>query len=322
MTVDEMKTKLADKLAGLFDIVVQERAEHYKMNPSAHPTESDIESIVSHYANINMLIAAGSSLVPGPWGMLTAVPEIALIIKNQLKMIYDIGQAYGKGKIMNRDLLLSVFASGIGLGATSLAMMHGSKYIIKRASLRFFQKLVIMLAGRVSQQLIKSIVSKYLPVAGSIVMGAWARHSTQTIGKKAKQFLRSEIQMENVEVDSADSEPKIGSLELEKIKSMINLMRADRINHELEKKFLLPLIESSDLAQSQKESLKADLEKNNSYSVDFSLFESHPDDKIMHIIDLVALSKADQEFHPAERMYIKSVAKFFSLSEEEIQELF
>lgn len=321
MNADDLKGKVADKLSELFETVITERKTHYKENEHAKISEGDIESIIKHYSNWNAIIAGGSSMIPGPYGMVAAVPEIAAIIRNQLKMIYDIGVASGKEKLLNKDLLLSVFASGLGLGTTSLVVMHGSKIIIKRTSLRFFQRIIIMLAGRVSQQLLKSMVSKYLPVVGAVAMAAWARHSTKKIGAKAKSFLKEDIEISNAEVDEVTSEAKAGSIESEKIKSMINLMRADRINHELEKKFIIPIIEGSTLSKEDKDTFHAELDKSNSFQVDFSMFHDHPEEQIMHIIDLVALSKVDDEFHPAERLYIKSVARHFGIPEDDLNDI-
>lgn len=89
------QAQLSEKLMGLFHTVVEERQNYYQKNATAIPDPSDIRNLIAKYSNQSALISGGLSLVPGPWGMLAAVPEIALILRCQLMLIYDIGMAHG-----------------------------------------------------------------------------------------------------------------------------------------------------------------------------------------------------------------------------------
>ena len=68
----------------------------------------DIEKIVNGYAKQNMILAAASSVVPGPLGILGAVPELLLNFKNQFGMIYDLSCANDKEDFLSKDLLLDI----------------------------------------------------------------------------------------------------------------------------------------------------------------------------------------------------------------------
>src|SRR5256885_15474491 len=94
-----VQAQLSEKLMGLFNTVVEERQTYYQKHASAIPDPSDIRNLIAKYSNQNALISGGLSLVPGPWGMLAAVPEIALVVRYQLMLIYDIGMAYGQSKV-------------------------------------------------------------------------------------------------------------------------------------------------------------------------------------------------------------------------------
>ncbi|MGB9739315.1 hypothetical protein [Chloroflexus sp.] len=67
-----------------------------------------------------MAISGGLGLIPGSFGLLAVVPEIGLIIRNQVAMLYDIGMAYGKDNVITVELLLGIFGSALGAGGISL----------------------------------------------------------------------------------------------------------------------------------------------------------------------------------------------------------
>ena len=89
----KLQMQLAEKMMGLFDLVVSDRSKYYQNNPDKVPDPASVPSIISSYGTTNMAITGGISLIPGPWGMAAAVPEVTLVIRNQLAMIYDIGMA-------------------------------------------------------------------------------------------------------------------------------------------------------------------------------------------------------------------------------------
>ncbi len=50
----------------------------------ANPGGKSVPAIINTYALLNAGISAGLNLVPGPWGMLVAIPEIAAVMRNQM----------------------------------------------------------------------------------------------------------------------------------------------------------------------------------------------------------------------------------------------
>ena len=80
--VSQMTTNVANSIIGLFDLVIKERKDFYSENPSSKPNVNQASNLASGYANTNAAISGGASLVPGPFGMLTVVPEIAAVTRN------------------------------------------------------------------------------------------------------------------------------------------------------------------------------------------------------------------------------------------------
>lgn len=191
---ERISTQLASVLEGAFEHTALTRRQHFIDHPTQRPTAAQVEDVISRYANQNFLIAGAANLVPGPLGMLAVIPELTLIIRNQIQMIYDLGVAHGKEAHLTPTTLLGVFASVLGGGAISLASVQGGRLLIRRASLRVIQKIIQWLGGKITQRLLKQLIAKWLPIAGAVIIATWARQSTVELGRRASDLLKHDIQ--------------------------------------------------------------------------------------------------------------------------------
>ncbi|MDW8283219.1 MAG: hypothetical protein RMK29_15995 [Myxococcales bacterium] len=112
---DSLSEALISALAGLAERLLEERRAYYAAHSGGGLGSAD--AIVSHGANWNALTAGGASLVPGPWGLLTIVSELVLVVRNQLRMIYDLAVLHRREHVMGRDLLLGILTTAMGGGA-------------------------------------------------------------------------------------------------------------------------------------------------------------------------------------------------------------
>lgn len=195
------REKITSGLEDAFDHVLKNRGNYYEANPSKTPQKNEISRIISSYTRNNATISGGSSLIPGPWGMAAVVPELVLVIRNQIQMIYDIGVSHGKKEKITKELLMGIMISAMGSGAGSLITIHGGKILVRRASLRAIQQLIAMLGGRITQQAIKSAVSKWVPVVGAVAMASWTGYMTKKIGTHANEIFKLEIEDDPSTVD-------------------------------------------------------------------------------------------------------------------------
>ena len=185
---------LHSALNSAFDYVIENRSDYYRENPSNLPQLDSVSGLISSYTRNNAAISGGASLIPGPWGMAAVIPELTLVIRNQIQMVYDIGVANGKQAQLTKELLMGIFITAMGSSAGSLLTIHGGKILVRRASLQVIQKIIAMLGGRVTQQVIKSTVSKWLPFVGAGAMAAWTGYMTKNIGEKANELFKLEIE--------------------------------------------------------------------------------------------------------------------------------
>jgi uncharacterized protein (DUF697 family)/uncharacterized tellurite resistance protein B-like protein len=323
----DLQAQLADKMMGIFDGVASDQSRYYTEHPGKIPHLQDVDSIISKWAEINTYISGGIGLIPGPWGMAAAIPEIAVIIRDQIVMIYDIGMAYGKGEVLEKELLAGVFASALGTGGTTLLTMHGGKILVRRASRRVFQKIITSLAGKVTQQLLKSMISKWLPVIGAVAMAAWSNYSTRQVGKEAVEVFKKEIEYMPEEIEDVsvvDVEPAIAKAEVGyealKIQAFINLMKVDRQIAPEEREYVQTLVDKASIGDEEKAALLGSIDTDTKFSIDYAIFANAPDEAIGLLIDLVALSKRDGTFHISEKMYIKQVGKLMGSSDSDVEE--
>lgn len=201
---DDLGKQIAAALEGLFENVALTRRQHFSENPTTRPEAGDINSIVKSYSNQNAIITGSANLVPGPWGMLVTIPELTVVIRNQIQMVYDIGVAHGKEAHLDSTLLLGIFSTVMGGGTISLVTVRGSQLLVKKASVRVIQKIIFALGGTISQKLLKRFIAKWLPVVGAAAMALWARQSTAKMGEKAAEMLAMDIVDSQEEISEND----------------------------------------------------------------------------------------------------------------------
>jgi len=330
---EKLQAELAQKIVEGFDSVISERSKHYRENPSKVPTPSAVPFIIKSYSNMNMAITGGISLIPGPWGMAAAIPEIALIIRNQLAMIYDIGMAYGKSEVLNKELLAGIFLSSLGASVGGLLTIHGGKVLVRRTSLRVFQRIVAILGGKVTQQVLKSMVSKWLPIVGAAAMATWSYYSTRQIGKRALQILEKEIEIvvsdsdDDILAELGQQQPASSTIidktnyAILKIKTLINLMKADGRLNAKERSYIEALIEQAKIDTETKIELVTLIDNESKELFDLMPFLVERDEAIGLLVDLITLAKCDGELHPSEINFIKETARSMEISESDLADI-
>ncbi len=337
---NDAQSKLQEKVTGglndLFAKVIDERKAHYIKNPQQVPMRDDAKSIINRYSNTNGVIAGAAGLVPGPWGMLAAVPEILAVIRNQTQMIFDLGVAYGQHRYLRSELVVGILLSSMGSGGGSLIAVQGGKLLVRRASLRVMQRVVAMLGGKVTQQLLKSMVGKWLPVVGAAAMAAWARYTTKKLGERACEMLSKEI-VDGGDVDEADLDgvvadtgsvvvdagpSALGRVEAAKVRVLTNLMLADQQVAPEEVDFIGQLIENTEVSETEKASLREIVSARRRTEVDYAALQDSPEDRAGLLFSMVALANRDGSVHLAERLYIKQVGLQLGFSESDVASAF
>jgi len=166
-------------------------------------------------------------------------------------------------------------------------------------------------------------------------MGAWSHYSTKQVGKKAIDIFEKDIELSEEEVvDEGAAEiknltastinptytPSI-TLDLEKIKTLLNLLKIDGEIKAEEIYYVKTIISNANLTENEKTELEQAIDKSEKFVVDYSVFTSSPDDAIGLLVDMVTLAKRDGTFHITEKIFIKQVGKLIGFSDSNIDEL-
>lgn len=331
-----LQSKLAEELMGAFEFVVSDRSSHFAKNPDEIPDKKSVLSIINSYSVTNAAISGGASLVPGPWGMVAVIPEIAIVTRNQLAMIYDVGMAYGKSKVLKKELLAGVLLTAMGASTGSLLVMQGGKVFVKRVALRQFQKIIVILAGKITQQALKSAIGKWLPIVGAAALAVWSNYLTRQIGKKAIEIFEKEIELSEEVIEEMPLETVSASFQtapinhvttlsispdMPKVQTLVNLMKVDGTIKAEEREYVQTIIGNADLTDNERTYLSHALDKSEKFSIDYSAIASSPDDAIGLLVDIVTLAKRDGAFHITEKMFVKQVGKLLGFSDDDIDEL-
>ncbi|MFC6183541.1 TerB family tellurite resistance protein [Pseudoxanthomonas japonensis] len=330
---EQLQDKISDVLRDALDSVRVSQNQYYQENPDKIPGPAAIDALVRAAVTQNAAISGAASLVPGPWGMLAVVPELTLVIRNQLKLIYDIGAAQGQKEIPN-ELLLGVLVSAVGSSAGSLLVMHGGKVLVRRASLRVMQKMIALLGGRIAQQALKSAVSKWLPGIGAAAMAAWTGYLTKKIGEKAREVFEHEIVndpttgdlelIRSVElaVASSEIEEEAGDLlEFCKLQVLIDLAKIDGRLVDTERRLIDEALESPGLSDRQRERLRASLSGHSEPLQGIDVIAGRPDTAIALLSNMIALARKDDDFHITEKLYIKKVGGLLGFTSAEVDDV-
>ena len=332
-----IENKISNGINSALESVVSSREEYYSKNPL--PSIGDVKGIIYKCSYTNATISGGAGLIPGPWGMSAAVPEIIAIVRNQMAMVADIAKAHGK--TASNELILDILFGASGNVATGLVVVHGQKILVKRAGARVIQKIVAMLGGKITQQLAKSMVAKWLPVAGAAAMAIWSKISTDKIGKKADFIFSKQIEYETasdelsqisddaMQIQLAANDLKSTYQDLAqganivktKIQILINLMKIDGKIEDSEMAYLQDFIENAPLSNQDQMQLIEQLSSKEKTTVDYSVFKENFDESLTLVVDMIALANIDGNFHVTERMFIKNVAKTIGFDESDLNEL-
>ena len=324
---ENIEKKITEGIEKAVGMVIDEREKYYTNNSA--PTKDMIQKMVSNYSNTNAVISGGTGLIPGPLGMAASVPEIILIIRNQLTMVYDIAKANGHTEI-TRELMLGVFISAMGNATGNLLIIQGQRIVVKRVGMQAMQKIIAILGGKITQQAAKSMAAKWIPLAGAAAMAAWSKYSTNKIGTKAVEIFSKEIVMEDNEIKEIDLpfstvvETNCDEFAIEKLKIriIINLIKIDGKIDDREIKLLEELMDKFQLESNDKLELISEINSRNKISIDYNLLKGNSEEILYLLIDLVAIAKADGEVHITEKLFIKEVAKSLDFDQSDLNLLF
>jgi hypothetical protein len=144
------------------------------------------------------LKAAGTSgtlaLPPGPWGMLTVLPDLVAVWKIQAHMVPDIAAAYGQTALLSPEqMLYCLFRQTASQAVRDLVVRFGDRLAIRRVPRRVLQRALRQVGLKMAQRLAGRTASRWLPVVGALGVAAYAYRDIRRVGHTAIELFSRDV---------------------------------------------------------------------------------------------------------------------------------
>jgi hypothetical protein len=137
--------------------------------PASQTSEARARAIIRGAALKAAGAAGALALPPGPWGMLTVLPDLVTVWKIQAQMVADIAGAYGQTALLSSEhLLYCLVRQTAGQAVRDLVVRLGDRLAIRRVPQRVLRRALRQIGLKVTQRLAGRTVSRWLPVVGAL----------------------------------------------------------------------------------------------------------------------------------------------------------
>jgi hypothetical protein len=132
------------------------------------------------------LTSGSLALAPGPFGLLTVLPDLVAVWKIQSQLVSDIAAVYGKSATLGTEhMLYCLFKHSAAQAMRDLVVRSGERWLVRKASGAFLQAVLKRLGARLSQKALGSGAARFLPVVGAVGVGGYAYYDTAQVAASA-----------------------------------------------------------------------------------------------------------------------------------------
>ncbi len=194
----------ADLASAILEVVA--RVPSSDEPPAADPA-ARTRALATRAAGTTAALSAAAALPPGPVGWLTLLPELAAIWRIQAKLVADVAAAHGRPEAATREVLLHcLFAHSIERPLGGFVVRAGERLLVRSASYRALQPAARAIAARLSRRTIGRGIARFVPVAGSVAVAAWAWRETQHVARNAREVFSRDVDVEVVADADTDAD--------------------------------------------------------------------------------------------------------------------
>jgi hypothetical protein len=166
--------------------------------PASQTPEARAQAIIRKAALKTAGTSGALALPPGPWGLLTVLPDLVTVWKIQAQMVADIAGAYGQTALLSPEqMLYCLFRQTASQAVRDLVVRLGDRLAIRRVPRRVLQRALRQIGLKVAQRLAGRTVSRWLPVIGALGVAAYAYRDTRRVGHTAIELFSREVALED-----------------------------------------------------------------------------------------------------------------------------
>ncbi|MBF0501871.1 MAG: hypothetical protein HQM09_17165 [Candidatus Riflebacteria bacterium] len=327
----EFTLLLTEQLADLLPSVIKEICEVSLRNES--DKYDSVSEIIRRHANKNITVGldSPSDLFEEKTWSNSAIADIALIICNHVRMLFNIGKAFGKeDAVLGLELLVSILLEATDISETSgLLRMADGRTQFHPPDEVTFRALLFRYAGIVFRKLEKARIAKFHPRVVPLVIGAWGTFSADEIGRRGIEFLSRELIIcsgdnKPCNFSGKEIQPSLEadvSCDIEKVKVLINLLKYDHVPEDRKTAVLELFIDDLHLDVIEKQRMRRKVADVKLIHADLLIFQKHDSRKIDLMIDVLGLAFFDYKITPARIFFVKNIGKEIGFSVEELDNL-
>ena len=165
---------------------------------------------ISRAAAVKTATVSGSlSLPPGPAGWLTIIPDLTMVWHIQSQMVADIAGAFGKRSVLGQEqMVYCLFRHAAAHTVRGLVVRTGERILLEKAPAHAAAAAVRKLGAPIARRIAGRGLSRWLPLAGAVGVGAYAYYDTMRVASTTIDLFGSDT------LDSADDPDALPTIDI------------------------------------------------------------------------------------------------------------
>jgi hypothetical protein len=161
---------------------------------AAADPQARAHSLVATAALKSATLSGSLALPPGPFGVITLLPDLYGIWKLQAQVVADIAAVYGKtGFLTQESMLFCLFKHTAAQAVRDLIVRAGERILMRRPTLRVLQRTLAKVGVKMTQRLLGRGVARWLPLVGALGIAGYAYYDTSQVGQTAIDLFSRDI---------------------------------------------------------------------------------------------------------------------------------
>lgn len=139
-------------------------------------------------------ISTAAAIPPGPFGLVTILPEIVAVTKIQMNLIYRIAKYHQQVGKVNRTLVLLIFGNALGFAVGSEFLKKvGSRLLVESAGTQGVRNIALRIGKQITRRILPKTVARWVPIVLAPIFGAFSKSLTTKIGQEADKIFCKDI---------------------------------------------------------------------------------------------------------------------------------
>jgi uncharacterized protein (DUF697 family) len=132
------------------------------------------------------------ALAPGPFGLLTVLPDLLAVWRIQSQLVSDIAAVYGQSASLSKEhMLYCLFKHSAAQAVRDLAVRAGDRWLVQKASGALVQAIAKRIGVRLSQKVLGNGAARFFPLVGAVGVGGYAYYDTTKVAASAIALFES-----------------------------------------------------------------------------------------------------------------------------------